>query len=294
MSSEEERIQEIFAALKNDPTNRHLVITLIGFGEKIIPYLEKISKEKDIDLRIAALKIAGGIGKSGISILLQALNAYDWNVRLAAIRFLGRMGESAKISAPKLLPFLESKDDYVRKKVLWALLKINADASVLLPIIPSLIKEKDKEIRKRVIQLLENISFESEKITSLIDSIFNILIEEIIYLFEEDSGLGDIYLYEKDIDLFFSIFRKANYNKHIPIFCNIIVEKHNSYNWNLHFDELFPRLKNGFDFNIVASCLKDSIDKNLNLKGKVKDDLILAIEKRLNVDEIKILKLILD
>lgn len=76
-----------------------------------------------------AAEALGRIGTPAVTMLVQALQHSDPEVRLETVRVLIRMGPEAKDAVPALVPLLDDPDERIRKAATRALGRIGPDAA---------------------------------------------------------------------------------------------------------------------------------------------------------------------
>lgn len=300
MSSDEEIIQEIIAALKNDPTNQHLISTLAGIGEKTVPFLEELMNETNAVLQMAVLKIAGKVGRVCLPFIVKELQNNDEWVRLAAVRTLGRMGKDAEDAFPELVNLLDDKDSFVRDKVFWILEQMQPATKDIVPVLISLLNNDDIFIRKNSFDLLEALF--SDDFSPYINEIIFGLIPYIQDLLLLSSRVKvDWFDYEKDflefwveINATFSFLRILGYsqtNMFLPKFCNMVLITTKSW-----FKTLFCLLSEDFDEKNISFCLKRVV---INLhdkkeKDRLKEEIIHLSKERTDTQYYEIIQEVLE
>ncbi|RKY29568.1 MAG: hypothetical protein DRP68_07185, partial [Candidatus Omnitrophota bacterium] len=100
---------------------------LVEIGVPAIPYLIEALKDKDSNVRKAAVEALGKIdSKKAVPPLIEALKDENWDVRSTAAEVLGKIGSQEAI--PHLIETLKNENNYVRYKAAEALVKIGPPA----------------------------------------------------------------------------------------------------------------------------------------------------------------------
>ena len=126
MSSEEERVNELLAALHNKTISEHIVYALGKMDASIIPQLEKfVETSNDETQKEHVIKALGLHGRKSVPILINLLKTEQeiW-VKMAIIRTLGRMGGEAEDAVNSLLEIFNRDGSFYDEKIRWALKKI--------------------------------------------------------------------------------------------------------------------------------------------------------------------------
>lgn len=172
MSSEDEVIGEIISALKGNPTNQQFIATLAEIGEKTIPYLDELLLDEDVNLRIAAIKIAEKIGEKALPFLIKSLQHDNIWGCLKAIRSLGHLGKKASESLEFLYTIQrKTKDKWLRDKALWAIEEIEQDMKDISILLAEL-KDQELIVRKKALtSLIHRNHFPKEIVMLCLDNL---------------------------------------------------------------------------------------------------------------------------
>jgi HEAT repeat protein len=157
---------DLLAALSEDNTDLrracYLALKVIKPApEQIMPVLKKGIKDNDVEVRRAALELAGGAGaaaKNLVPVIADALS--DSDVRLAALAAMKGLGPDAKEEAFKVASLLAIEQS-LRSEVLDTLDKMKltglAATQVVKPVIAALEDERQKLVHDRIVKVLASL-----------------------------------------------------------------------------------------------------------------------------------------
>jgi HEAT repeat protein len=137
-------IPDLEAALGDDSLRLAAIQTLgkIGAAAKTtLPALEKTFKDKDANVRRAALEAMGMIGREALPILLVALK--DDRLRAGAAGALGAIGRPARDAVPTLCKMLEDPDMEARRTAATALGRIGPQTPEVIPALAKTLRDKE-------------------------------------------------------------------------------------------------------------------------------------------------------
>lgn len=118
-NADEEEKKRIFAKISIEYSGYGMkkriraAYTFAEFGAKGLPYLEELVKDKNLDVRLAALEAMGALGDTALKTLSGYLKDQNSLVRMVALESVGLIGEKAKNELIKAVSMLEDKDELV-------------------------------------------------------------------------------------------------------------------------------------------------------------------------------------
>jgi HEAT repeat protein len=140
----EAAIPDLEAALGDDSLRLAAIQTLGTIGpaaKTTLPALEKAFKDKDPNIRRAALEAMGWIGQDSLPILLAALK--DDGLRAGAAAALGKIGRPARDAVPTLCKMLEDSDPEARRNAATALGRIGPQTPEVIPALVKTLHDKE-------------------------------------------------------------------------------------------------------------------------------------------------------
>jgi HEAT repeat protein len=123
-------------------------------GDAAPALLDMMENDSDPNLKqqaMYALQQVGGDAKVMIPGLTKMLRDKDSNVRLAALQVVGRYGAD---SITLIVERLDDKDDNVKQNAVWMLQNVQGDLKPALKEIKALLKHKDAQVRASGVQLI--------------------------------------------------------------------------------------------------------------------------------------------
>jgi HEAT repeat protein/S1-C subfamily serine protease len=117
-----------------------------------VPALVGLLKHQDAEVRVQALKALGKMGRDGKAALPNVLEACkgtaDLGTRRAAVEALGPLGADAKAAVPVLIEALKESDKDLRRDAIVVLAKFGPDAKPASAALGAALKDADKDVRK--------------------------------------------------------------------------------------------------------------------------------------------------
>ena len=149
--------------LLDDPVATRAKKLLARFGEISVGPLVKALKDKDANVRGAAVDPLAEIGEPVIPTLLQLLDAWDQYVRDGVVQVFGKIGEPVTDELIKIVQRTEPLPDQTAQRFLWArdtavraLIQMKVPA--IKPIIDHLLTFPDAEVRAIACETLGKIA----------------------------------------------------------------------------------------------------------------------------------------
>ena len=150
---------------------------LVRFGTKALPELREAIKDKKKSTRIAGLDCVTLIGKKASEMVtdLQELIAdanCDVDVKIAAIRAIGLLGPSARVSVPTLIQSLTDSNNHVREISVSTLSRFLPFNEKDLPTFTGLLAHKEATIREFAIRSVADMKASADEIYKLIQPMY--------------------------------------------------------------------------------------------------------------------------
>src|SRR5579871_4241735 len=115
-----------------------------------VPGLGKLLHDQYAEVRGAAGKALGQIGKPSVSVLVEALKDRDAGVRIRAAQALGQAGPDAKEAVPALIEALKDKQVEVRIAVVDALGEMGDEGKEAAPRLARLLHDSSVRVREHL------------------------------------------------------------------------------------------------------------------------------------------------
>ncbi len=132
----EEEKKRVFAKISEEYSSYSMkkriraAYTFAQFPTKGLPYLEALAKDKNLDVRLAAIEAMGAVGETALETLAAHLNDQNPLVRMVALESVGLIGEKAKNQLIKAASMLEDKDELVAAAAYFAQRDIKSNDAV--------------------------------------------------------------------------------------------------------------------------------------------------------------------
>ena len=142
---------------------------LVRFGTKALPELREAIKDSKKSTRIAGLDCVTLIGQKASEMVpdLQELIAdtnVDVDVKIGAIRAIGRLGPSARVSVPTLIQSLTDSNNHVREISVSTLSRFLPFNEKDLPTFTALLSHKEAIIREFAIRSISDMKVSADEI----------------------------------------------------------------------------------------------------------------------------------
>jgi len=137
-------IPALLPSLSDEKLRQAVIHTLGKIGqpaESALPALGEALKDKDPEVRRAAIVAMGPIGKKSIPLLQQALK--DKDLRLEAAAALGLIGKAAAAAVPDLCLLLQDPEPEARRKAAAALGSIGSERQEVIPALMQALTDKE-------------------------------------------------------------------------------------------------------------------------------------------------------
>lgn len=135
------------------------VIKKIQTPDKLSALIRNL-KNENVEMRRAATKLIGEMGKKGEKGAVELINAFqdsDSEVRQNAVWALGWIGANASLITPLLMEALEKEAWYVRACAAKSLGKLGPDAKEAVPALKNTLNDSDGNVQLETQQALLNI-----------------------------------------------------------------------------------------------------------------------------------------
>ncbi|MCI0377293.1 MAG: HEAT repeat domain-containing protein [Gemmataceae bacterium] len=132
---------------------------LAKVGAEAVPDLVDALAHKHTEVRREAAQHLGAMNIADKMVVLGLAYATadaDQPVKLQALYGLQRLGQGAKLAAPKVVAALNDSDATVRRTALHTLRSIGGEAGDVLPALAKLVKDQDVQTRVTIVQMLAN------------------------------------------------------------------------------------------------------------------------------------------
>jgi HEAT repeat protein len=166
---------------------------LVGIGLPAVPALKVALKDENADVRMRAVRALGRIGhraQVNVPELAEMLGDRDRDVRIFAVKSLGMIGAPASESAAELAVTLMDKDEHVREVSAGTLRILDPSARSVLPALKEALENEDPKRRLLAVSALGRIGpAAKDAVSGLVKTLDD---EDLEVRYATASALGDI------------------------------------------------------------------------------------------------------
>ena len=168
-----EAVEKLHAAIAEIPAGdkrKVQILQLLGFlnDTSCSPILLECLEDRSDDIRLAAVREMGKCGRGALKPLQKAANDSNPQIRAAAVVSMGEIGLPAINS---LLHALKSPEMVVRSAAVDGIGKIGEPAKIMLV---QALADKDRNVRKNVVELLKKVSWQPKYTIDRLDYLYAI------------------------------------------------------------------------------------------------------------------------